>query len=275
MPLSEQLRGVVAAAAPFFAGEAEVVRTYWDWPGRTIETDLYWLELQCFKEFKGSGVGEKDNMGVIMGPLAEVQEAIPKMDRGISRHRILHLLEELHEEFSHLCAFADAYDAIRPEGTQPLDPHLCDGWKEDRELTELRYFAIEVHGELGACASKFTEGGYCTLFREGMRLKGRDGPHARSNAAIAAACELVYEDEFGHMLQGIAGLDDMGFNSADWKIVTRVVTNLLEARLHMRNGQFSYPLSGERIEAIRRGKIEPEPFDFEAAEKRLARQGAT
>ena len=274
MPLSEKLRGVIAAAAPFFAGEAELVRTYWDWPGRTIETDLCWLELQCFKEFKGSGVGEKDNMGVIMGPLAEVKEAIPKMDRGVSRHRILRLLEDLHEEFSHLCAFADAYDAIRPEGTPPFDPHRCDGWREDQQLTELRCMAIEIHGELGASASKFTEGGYCALFREGMRLKGRDGPHARSNAAIAAACELVYEDEFAHMLQGVVALDDMGFNSVDWELVKRVVTNMLEARLYMRNGQFSYPLSGDRIEAIRRGNIEPEPFDFEAAEKRLAQQGA-
>ena len=29
------------------------------------------------------------------------------------------------------------------------------------------------HGALGVRASRFTEGGYCTLFREGMRLKGR------------------------------------------------------------------------------------------------------
>ena len=274
MPLSEELRGLVAAAAPLFAGEAEVVRTYWDWDGRTTETDLRWLQLQCFKEFKGSGVGEKDNMGVIMGPLAEIQEAIPKMDRGVGRHHIRHLLEELYEEFSHLCAFADAYDAIRPEGTQPLDPHLCDGWDEDRTLTDLRYRPLAEHGEMGVRASKFSEGGYCTLFREGMRLKGSDGPHSRSNALIAAACELVYEDEFGHMLQGIVGLDDEGLEADDWKTLTGLVAGLLEARIHMRNGQFSYPLSAERVQAICRGEIEPEPFDFEAAEKRIARHGA-
>ena len=30
-------------------------------------------------------------------------------------------------------------------------------------------------GEIGVRASHFTEGGYCTLFHEGPRLKGRDG----------------------------------------------------------------------------------------------------
>ena len=270
MPPSEGLRGLVAAAAPLFAGEAEVVRTYWDWDGRTTATDLRWLELQCFKEFKGSGVGEKDNMGVILGPLAEIQEALPRMDRGVGRHHIRHLLEEVYEEFSHLCAFADAYDAIRPEGAPPLDPHACDGWDEDRALTELRYRTIAEHGEMGVRASKFSEGGYCTLFREGMRVKGRGGPRARANDMIAGACALVYEDEFGHMLQGIVGLDDEGLSADDWRMLAGLVVALLRARIRMRNGQFSRPLPDERIQAIFAGDIAPEPFDFEAAEARIA-----
>ncbi len=268
--MSEQLHGLIAQAAPLFAGEAEVVRTYWDWEGRTVETDLRWLELQCFKELKGSGVGELDNMGVIEGPLKEIGEALPRLDRGVDRHHVRHLMEELHEEFSHFCAFADAYDAIRPEGAPPLDPRASDGWTEDRTLTEARYAILAEHGAIGLRASKFSEGGYCTLFREGMRAGGRGGPHAASDDLIAKACALVYEDEFGHMLQGISGLDDEGLSDGEWKELTELVVRLLRLRIPMRNGQFSYPLPEERITAIYAGDIEPEPFDFEAAEARGA-----
>ena len=95
MTMSEPLRRLIETAAPLFAGEAEVVHTYWDSPVRTVETDLRWLELQVFKEFKGSGVGELDNRGVIMGPLAEVADLLPRMDleAEVSRHRIRELLE--------------------------------------------------------------------------------------------------------------------------------------------------------------------------------------
>lgn len=270
--MPEGLQGLVAAAAPLFAGEAEVVRTYWGWEGRTVETDLRWLELQCFKELKGSGVGELGNMGVIEGPLREIGESLPRLGRGVDRHHVRHLMEGLHEEFSHFCAFADAYDAIRPEGAPPLDPHLSDGWAEDRALTEMRYSILAGHGEAGLRASRFSEGGYCTLFREGMRIAGEGGPHARSNGLIARACTLVYEDEFGHMLQGIAGLDDEGLAPDDWSELTGLVVGLLRLRIPMRNGQFSYPLSGERIAAIYDGDIDPEPFDLEAAEARAAGQ---
>ena len=203
MALSPPLRRLIESAAPLFAGEAEVVRTYWDSPLRTIETDLRWLELQVFKEFKGSGVGDYDNRGVIMGPLTEVLEVLPRMDIEVPRHRIRDLLEGLYEEFTHLVAFADVYDAIRPEGTPKLDPHRCQGWEEDNVLTRLRYKTLAEHGEIGARASKFSEGGYCTLFREGMRIAGRGG----NDALIADACARVYDDEFEHMLGGIVGLD--------------------------------------------------------------------
>ena len=266
MKLSENLDNLLASAGSHFAGEAEVVRTYWDWSGRTIETDLRWLELQVFKEFKGSGVGEFQNKGVIMGPLIEIQEVLPKMDRGVDRHRIRDLLEGLFEEFTHLVAFADVYDAIRPEGTQPIDPHRCQGWTEDDVLTQLRYQTIAENGEIGRCATKFTEGGYCALFREGMAIASRGG----NEKLIADACRLVYEDEFEHMLEGVVGLDDAEHSSEDWQRMSDLVATLLKARIAMRNGQFSYPLSSDRIAAIIAGDIEPIIFDFETAGRLIA-----
>ncbi len=264
MAPSPQLHRLIETAAPLFAGEAEVVRTYWDSPVRTIETDLRWLELQVFKEFKGSGVGDFDNRGVIVGPLTETLELLPRMDveAGVTRHRVRDLLEGLYEEFTHLVAFADAYDAIRPAGTPPLDPHRCTGWPEDDDLTRLRYRTLEQNGEIGRRASKFSEGGYCTLFREGMAIAGRGG----RDALIADACARVYEDEFEHMLEGIVGLDDAAMADDDWTRMEALVVALLKARVRMRNGQFSTPLSPERMAEIDAGRIEPVAFDYAKAE---------
>ena len=191
-----------------------------------------------------------------------MRELLPKMDRGVSRHYILDLLEGLYEEFTHLVAFADVYDAIRKPDEAPFDPHRSKGWQEDDELTRLRYRTIEENGEIGRRASKFSEGGYCTLFREGMAIAGRGG----NDDLIAGACAKVFDDEFEHMLQGIVGLDAEGLADEDWEKMERLVVDLLKHRIHMRNGQFSYPLSAGRIEAIHAGDIEPEPFDFGRAE---------
>src|SRR5207245_11437724 len=57
------IQRLIGVAAPLWAGEAEVVRAYWTSPGRSLRTDLLWLQRQCFKEFWGSGVGKYDRGG--------------------------------------------------------------------------------------------------------------------------------------------------------------------------------------------------------------------
>ena len=41
------LKAVMLAAQAIKAGEAEVVRTYWTSPVRTLDTDLLWIRRQC------------------------------------------------------------------------------------------------------------------------------------------------------------------------------------------------------------------------------------
>jgi hypothetical protein len=59
MAVNPNLKRLVDLAAPYWAGEAEVVWTYFQSPNRTRETVLLWLRRQCFKEIWGSGVGDK------------------------------------------------------------------------------------------------------------------------------------------------------------------------------------------------------------------------
>ena len=150
-------------------------------------------------------------------------------------------------------------------GTARLNPHCCTGWPEDDVLTRLRYRILEQDGAIGRRASKFSEGGYCTLFREGMAIAGRGG----NDALIAAACARVYEDEFEHMLEGIVGLEDAAMADEDWARMETLVVRLLAARVRMRNGQFSHPLGPERIAEIEAGRIAPIAFDYAKAEALL------
>lgn len=267
MSVSADLRRLIDRAAPYWAGEAEVFRTYWVSDNRTRETDRRWLALQCSKEVWGSGLAPLD-LGIFLGPVKELEAAFPKIDQGIDRHAVLDICEGLWAEFAHYCAFADAYDALALPGEPKINPQMVKtSWKEDLDLSHLRFAHKKAYPKLGERATRFTEGGYCTLFSEGMSLKhrGDDPVHGRANRLIAEACEKVYEDEFGHMLKGIVGLDEEGLTDEEWRILGDISVEQLKHRILMRNAQFSYPLSEARVKAIFAGGCEPLAFDYEKA----------
>jgi hypothetical protein len=266
MSVSTQLKKLIEAAAPYWAGEAEVFATYWSWDKRNRASDRKWLAYQCSKEVWGSGLAPLDK-GIFLGPAEELIEAFPKIDNGIDRHKVLEIAEGLWAEFAHYCAFADAHDALGEKGEPKLTPLAVKfSWKEDLELSRLRLKHRGEHPRLGQRATNFTEGGYCTLFSEGMKLKHHtSGPHGRANALIAAACEKVYDDEFGHMLKGIVGLDRETMTPADWKLLEELSIAQLRLRIVMRNSQFGYPLSEKRLAELLAGKGRPLAFDYDRA----------
>lgn len=261
MNARSQIERLVATAAPYWAGEAELVRTYWTAPVRTVATDLLWLERQCFKEFWGTGAQKYDRGGAFVGVMKYLLDRQREIDRGLPRAEVLDVLEGLKAEFSHYCAFADIYDAIRPAGTPPIAPEGLSSWPAEDALASLRHGHQDKHGAVGLRACNFTEGGYCALFAEGKKLKGRGG----FDEQIAAACAFVFEDEFEHMLRGIVDIGSEGFNDADWELMRALVADQLRHRIRMRNEQFSFPIGEARIAAIFRGEIEPARFDYERA----------
>ena len=258
---AQNIRHLIDVATPLWAGEAEVVRTYWTAPKRNARTDLLWLQRQCFKEFWGSGVGKYDRGGVVLGQLKNLLAKGGEIDRGIDRYEVLDVLDGVRAEFSHYCAFADLYDELRPAGSPRIHPQMVEPWPEEDALTQLRYKHQDEHGAVGMRACKLTEGGYCTLFSEGMALSGRPGVDGK----IAEACAKVYDDEFEHMLGGIAGIAEENLSDADWRLMEKLVAEQLKARIRMRNGQFSLPLAEERVQQIFRGDIRPLEFDYRRA----------
>lgn len=245
---SPGLEALIAANAPLWAGEAEVFRTYWDWSRRTRETDLGWIANQCYKELFDGFVPRLDQLSREFG----------EIERGMTRAMVLEAAEGVYQELAHYCAFADAYDALR-QGEPPLDLDTLRNWKENAELGALRARHRRDHGEIGARAQAFTEGGYCTLYAEGMRLKGD------ANDAIAKACSVVYDDEWEHMLHGIAGLEEHGLEPEGWVLLRALTVEQMRLRIRMRNAQFGYPLPEDRLREIDEGNIEPLAFDYRRA----------
>lgn len=245
------MKSLVDVAAPLWAGEMEVARTYFHSPRRTSETDAVWLRRQCYKEFWGSGVGDRD--GLYLGPVKRLHEVFTHIDRDVDRHEVLSTIEDLHTEFAHYCLLADIHDAI---STEKLNPHDLVGWDADIELTSARFEYRLLYGQVGYFASRFTEGGNNSIFVEGAKLGG-----SPLNDLIASAFRQIIADEAGHTRTGLEGLVKLAPSAVDWETVFEMVRHISVLRVRMRNEQFGFPLTADRVRAIENGDIEPMPFD--------------
>jgi hypothetical protein len=250
---SAGLRRVIAANAPLWAGEAAVFQAYWDAPARSRESDLLWVARQCRKElFDG-----------VLPRTAALDAAIRGLTGETERAVLDELAAGITTELAHFRAFEAAYDALRSPADPRLDAALLARveWPENRALAALRARHRAAHGELGRRAEAFTEGGYCTLYLAGRTLAGRGG----ADDAIAAACAQVVDDEWDHMLAGIAGLEDEGLRDADWDLLAALTVEQGRCRIRMRNAQFGGPLDAEALGAAEAGALPPLAFDFARA----------
>ena len=271
MPVKENVRRLIAANAPLWAGEAEIVRSYWTSPVRTRQTDKLWLRRQCWKEYVGVAKFAGPTVEVAMpSELArDLAAMVPKLDDSVDRHELRELLDKVQAEFTHYCLFADIYDSLLEPGEPRINANELTVWPEEDALAKYRH-NIRANVKKYARATGFTEGGYCTLYSEGAKLKGRPGVDGK----IGVACQKVFDDEYGHMMAGVIGVDEEGLSEAEWKELTELTVEQLRLRLAMRNAQFSHPVSDARVTEILAGKIEPIKFDYARAESFLAAHAA-
>lgn len=247
MTVDESLKRLIDLAERYWAGEAEIVWTYFESAARATSTDRLWLRRQCYKEIWGSGIGDKDT-GLFQSQAAFLDEVFPRIDRGIDRHAVLEAIDALRSEFAHYCLFADIHDSL---GGPALDPSQLTGWDADDELARLRYECRDRLGQRGDAAVRFTEGGCGSMYLAGMRLAGRGGLDDR----IARACEQVYRREIEHMRAGIVELPLGELSPDEQSEISAAIRRILLQRLCMRNEQFGHPVPAERIRAIDAGEI--------------------
>jgi hypothetical protein len=268
MPLSDNLRRLIDLNTPLWAGEAEIVRTYWTSRIRTVETDKRWIRLQCWKEFGGNPDFKKAGGGRLSVLEQQLHEWLPQLEITLDREDLREELEKAVVEYTHYCLYASIYDKLRAPGEPKLSAANLEVWKEEADKAAHGRAMRKNNGRVGPLAGEFCEGGYCTLFSEGMKLKGRPG----IDGEIGRVSQRIYDDEFGHMMHGVVGIDRAGLTAEEWKVLERITVEHSTHRIYMRNAQFGHPLSDERIKQIVAGKIEPLAFDYAKAEGYIAHQ---
>jgi hypothetical protein len=249
-----ELYALIRGNAALWAGEAEVFAVYFDSATRTAATDAAWLARQCFKEIVDG----------VAGRLGAITRGETSFDATQARADAALRDEVVRVETKHFVAFAIAHAACVREATDgevAVGPRIGNDWPENYALQSMRARHRRDFAVLGERASAFTEGGYCTLYRAGMALAGR----SPRDDAIAAACAQVFDDEWDHMLAGIAGLADETLEARDWETLHTLTLAQSRARIRMRNAQFGRPLPEARIAALEAGTATPLEFDYARA----------
>src|SRR5579862_3882543 len=241
-----KLDELVAIASPYWAGEYEVVSTFFSQP-RSKEEHIRWLRAQAWKEFWGTLDGSAGSIpwkGLQRLNNLYDQRADPK-----ARHDFLHVAQEMYEEFHHYLALSDILEEL--EG-RTVPPEELESLPEDQKLTQLRARIAREEGELGAFVNKFTEGGGSSMYRAGMLIEG-----GALEQKMAAAFGIIFNDEIDHMQKGAEGLRRVVKTPEEWDKVKRLTREVSRQRVRMRNDMFGYPLSEARLREIDEGKIEP------------------
>jgi len=269
--ISKNLQGLIEINSPLWAGEAEIIRTYWTSPVRSRGNDKLWLKRQCWKEYAGLGDSKGPHVGMISDLSVRLPDMVSQLDITLDRHELKELMEKIFVEYTHYVLFSDVHDTLLDAGEKKLNANELRPWPEEEALAGRRREVRKTHGELGWRATDFTEGGYCTMYSEGAKLKTKPGLDGR----IGRACQRVYDDEFGHMMHGVVGVDEAGLTAGDWKELEQLTMEQLKLRLYMRNAQFSHPVSDARMKEIFAGKIESIKFDVKKAETYMTPEHAT
>src|SRR5690242_15344183 len=133
MPLSDNLRRLIDLNAPLWAGEAEIVRTYWTSPIRTVESDKRWLRLQCYKEFGGNPDHKTAGGGRLTVLEQVLHDMVPQLEVTVDREALREELEKHVSEYIHYCLYASVYDKLLKPGEPKLSAAGLEIWQEEAD----------------------------------------------------------------------------------------------------------------------------------------------
>ena len=236
-------------AAAYGAAETEIIAAFFKKP-RKAKDHFRWLSAQAYKEFSA--------IKPIFTALAKLY---PEVDRGIDRHDFEELTEKLADETRHARLVIDLLDNIRGEKTTFGDLRWLP---EDKKLARIRAryspsYATLLHGagsiktkeirrrdeQLERAAITLTEGGGGALYMLCSKLKG-----TRFERKIAKAFKEIFADETEHKDAGGRSLDILINNRSAFQRAARIINEVSEQRLRMRNEQFGFPLSKIDLAAL-------------------------
>jgi hypothetical protein len=236
----ERINSIIAVAAPYWAGEAEVVRTYFSRP-RTSAQDLFWLRAQAYKEARPFRDLPKD-LHVEFLRSGAVRD---NPNTAETAQRII-------EETRHFWLLANLIAACFGVQVSITDIVLLP---EDRKLQELRSALRTQGGELERAAVTFTEGGGGSMFQVLSRLDGGE-----LERKIASVFQIIAREEVPHGSMEIHAIARQAKSERDWERAREIVRSISRQRVLMRDEMFGFPLSPDRIPEINAGRIQPWPM---------------
>ena len=224
---------LIDVAYPYWEAEAEIARRFFR-AKPTAEQHIYWLKAQLWKELHPvdgyfSGLHRE---------LANLVEMFPEVDRTVDRHHYHGLMEQMVQEFNHYVLQADIMEYLLGRKIAAEDTNQLP---QEKALGELRR-SLVAGSPVEKAAVLVTEGGGARLFREGRKLKG-----SVLERKIAAAMEVIYQDEKNHYRAAAREAAEAVANKRDLKAMKRAIERVSLQRVHMRNEMFQYPLSADAV----------------------------
>jgi hypothetical protein len=225
----------------FWAGEAEVAATFFS-RSRDAEEHLRWLKSQMVRELAWPD-----------GRLVRLLDAYKQVERAQDRHSVHTLFMTAEEEYSHYVVLADIAEAAAGRRITP------DEIMYNKELAEWRALdgVRTREADWDNAVSGFHEGGGLGIYWTCMHLTPMDGDPYREQ--IAQAMGMIYSDELEHAARGLRQVVRIAATASEemWQRVLEKVLLVGYHRVRMRNEQFGFPLTEQRVEEIREGKIAP------------------
>ena len=232
--MNPDMRAVVAAAAHWWAGEAEVVRTFCAAPRPPVE-HAGWLRAQTYKEWFPL---------LTLSPATRTALLRDGRDPNVGG--------VLADEFRHFRLLAELLADVTGRS---VDPATLAPLPEDDRLQRLRATLRDRYGALGAACAAFTEGGGGAMYAV-LAALDRD-PFERRLAAIF---RVIHDDELAHGPAQLGAIAAALAAPDDVAVACEIVSAISRQRLHMRNEMFGHPLSPARCAAIGAGDIAPWPL---------------
>ena len=262
--LDERMAVLAATPLRWWAGEAEVVRTYFSNP-RTREDDLHWLTLQAARE-----------LGTVERLLQALPDDLARIETAVSRASLEASARSVYEEARHYRLLADIMEQIAGKRPDPRELLALSGCQHDRRghpdlpamtaEVEVTRRLQETHGELADVALGFSEGAGAAIFYMGNRLLELPYTSYSGDAvekAIAEAMGIIFHDEMRHGPVHIPRIARAIRNDDDLETARHIITEKATAHLRLRNETFGYPLTEARMAEIDAGVgVDPLPVDY-------------